>query len=291
MRNVILEMAILLALGAHGMAAQIPDPPSTPHITAAPQKHAGMDMPEMKHDNGSMAGTDGGWTQQSPALVDDMEERNVPHWSDTEWSIFNHRGAGWFLLLWGLTALIAGLQWPRRSWWRFAPAFTLFALVEFLFFRNDPEAWPIGPVGLWASLKDPEVFQHRIFLLLLLAMAITELLRAAGRLSPVLQQYSLPALATFGGIYLFFHKHGGPAMAKMMAQMNNPSIPSSPAMQSMMNSMSLVRHEHLWFSLIGFGLAAARLLVDTGRLKGRFGASLWPVFAIILGIYMAGYSE
>ena len=122
-------------------------------------------------------------------------------------------------------------------------------------------------------------------------MAINELLRAAGRLPPLLQKYSLPTLSVFGGIYLFFHKHGGAAMAKMTENMSDPAIAGSPAMQSMMHSMRMIRHEHLWFSLIGFGLAAAKFLGDAGHLKGRLGASLWTVFAIILGLYMAVYTE
>ena len=208
--------------------------------------------------------------------------------SDTEWSVFNHRGAGWFIFFWGLTALIAGLRWPRRTWLRFAPPLVLLGLVEFLFLRNDPETWPLGPIGLWASLKEPEVFQHRVFLLLLLVIAIVELLRAADRLPPLLQKFALPGLALFGGTYLFFHKHGGTEMAQMMS---DPAMASSPAMKSMMASMDLVKHEHLWFSISGFGLAAAKLLADIGRLKGRLGTTLWSVFAIILGIYMMGYTE
>ncbi len=279
MRQVIVTMAIALALGTplfHQSQTSTPPQPAAPPSAAAPQEHEGMEMGGMQHDHTSMGS---------------MEKGNVPHWSDAEWSTFNHRGAGWFLLFWGLTALIAGLQWPRRTGWRFVPPLVLFAMVEFLFLRNDPETWPAGPIGLWASLKDPEVFQHRIFLLLLLAMAIIELLRAADRLPPFFQKYSLPALVVSGGIYLFFHKHGGAEMAKMMEQMKDPAIAASPAMQRMMASMDRVRHEHLWFSLIGFGLAAAKLLGDTGRLKGRLGAVLWAVFAVLLGIYMTGYTE
>jgi putative copper resistance protein D len=240
--------------------------------TAEASGHGPMDMGSMEH-NHSMAMP--GSTPAAP----------VP---DTEWSVFNHRGAGWFLFFWGLTALIAGLQWPRRTWVRFVPPLTLLGLVEFLFLRNDPEAWPIGPVGFWVSLKNTEVFQHRVFVLLLLAIAVVELLRAADRLPTLLQKFALPGLALFGGIYLFFHKHGGSDMDQMMS---NPSMASTPAMQSMMASMELVKHEHLWFSLFGFGLAAAKLLADTGRLKGRLGATLWSVFAILLGVYMMGYTE
>lgn len=204
------------------------------------------------------------------------------------WSIFNHRGAGCFIFFWGLTALIDGLLWPRRTWWRFVPPLVLFGMVEFLFIRNDPEAWPTGSIGLWESLKDPEVLQHRVFLLLLLAIAVVELLRAAGRLPPFLQKFAVPALAVSGGIYLFFHKHGGAGMEKMMA---DPAAASNPNMASMMASMEIVKHEHMWFSVAGFGLAAAKLLADGGRLKGRLGATLWCLFAIVLGAYMMGYTE
>jgi hypothetical protein len=204
------------------------------------------------------------------------------------WSIFNHRGAGFFIFAWGLTALIVGLQWPKKTWFRFVPPMVLFGMVEFLFIRNDPEAWPTGPIGLWASLKDPEVFQHRVFLLMLLAIAVIELLRAADVLPPLLYKFGLPALAVAGGVYLFFHKHGGEGMEKMMA---DPAMASSPAMDKMMASMEVVKHEHMWFSIFGFGLAAAKLLADGGKLKGRLGATLWTLFAIVLGAYMMGYTE
>src|SRR5271169_4351923 len=65
----------------------------------------------------------------------------------TQWSVFNHRGVGFFLFLWGLTALIVGLQWPRRTWFRFVPPVVLLGLIEFFILRNDPKAWPIGPYG------------------------------------------------------------------------------------------------------------------------------------------------
>ena len=104
----------------------------------------------------------------------------------------------------------------------------------------------------------------------------------------IFSRLALPALAVFGGVYLFFHKHGGMGMEQMMA---DPAMASSPAMKTMMDTMDLVKHEHLWFSIIAFGLAAAKLTADTGRLKGRLGATLWTFFAIILGIYMMGYIE
>jgi hypothetical protein len=211
--------------------------------------------------------------------------------SGAEWSIFDHHGAGLLILLWGLTALIAGLQWPRRTWLRFAPPLTLMGLVEFLILRDDPKVWPIGPIGFWVSFRDPAVFQHRVFVLVILGIAIIELLRAADRLPPLLRQFGLPSLAAFGGILLFFHKHGGMAAQHMMQQMSDPGMAANPAMQTMIASMNMVRREHVWFSLCAFGLAAAKLLADSGILKGRLGATLWPIFVIALGIFMLSYTE
>jgi hypothetical protein len=64
---------------------------------------------------------------------------------------------------------------------------------------------------------------------------------------------------------------------------------ASPGMQQMMASMSLIRHEHLWISMIGLAFVVTRLLGDTGRLKGRWGTALWPLFAVLLGAYLTGY--
>jgi hypothetical protein len=221
-----------------------------------------------------------------------MEVMHGGWWcANNVWSIFNHRVAGWFLLFWGLTALIAGLQWPRRTWWRFVPPMFLLGLAEFLFFRMDPETWPTGPVSFWASLHDAEELEHRIFLALIILMGVVELLRAGDRLRPFFAKYALPGLATFGGIFLFFHHHGGESMMQMVMEPNGPSMMTSPTMQQAMASMKLVMHEHMWFSIFGFGLAGAKLLGDMRYIKGRLGATLWTLFAILLGIYMSVYLE
>lgn len=53
-------------------------------------------------------------------------------------------------------------------------------------------------------------------------------------------------------------------------------------MQRMLLSMSLIRHEHAWFSLFGFALAAFKLLGDTGHLKGALGNM--PVVRVRYGL-------
>src|SRR5689334_10073878 len=99
----------------------VPTPSSPPQETAGTAPgHDNMDRGGMRHNHAmAMPGS-------APASSG----------SDTEWSVFNHRGAGFFIVAWGLTALIAGL-WPRRTWLRFVPPLTLLGLVEFLLLRND----------------------------------------------------------------------------------------------------------------------------------------------------------
>jgi hypothetical protein len=88
--------------------------------------------------------------------------RNAP---DIAWSEYNHHWAGIFVMLIGLLALIEHFGWGR--WAKHWPLIFL-AMAAFLFFRADEQAWPLGQVGFFASLRDPEVAQHRIFTLLII---------------------------------------------------------------------------------------------------------------------------
>lgn len=208
----------------------------------------------------------------------------------TAWSVFNHRGSGLFIFLWGLTALIVALQWPGSPWLRFASPLFLVALVEFLLLRNDPKVWPLGPIPFWISFRSPEVFQHRVFILLILAIGIVELLRAADRLPPVAYKYAIPALGVVGALLILFHQHG-PEMQQAMQQMSASMTATSPDPNSMNASMALIKREHMWFAILGFGFATSKLLADTGRPPLRLWAVLWPVFTVALGLLLMGYSE
>jgi len=209
----------------------------------------------------------------------------------TWWSVFNHRGAGVFIFLWGLTALIVGLMYPRQTWFRFVPPIVLLGLVEFLFLRNDPKSWPTGPYGFWISNQDPEVFEHRLFVLLLLAIAIVELLRAGGRLPKWAATWAVPGLAALGGVMLLFHHHGGFEMRQVMEQMANSAAGANERMQRMESSMVIVKREHLTFAILGFGLAIAKFLGDAGKLPVKLGMTLWAAFAVVLGFCLMSYTE
>ena len=210
---------------------------------------------------------------------------------ETQWSEFNHRVAGLFVFVWGLTGLIAGLLWPKKTWWRFVPPLVLLGLAEFLILRNDPKAWPIGPIPFWISFRDASTLEHRVFVLLIIALGVIELLRAGDRLPPFAFKFAVPAVALTASIMLLFHHHGGFEMQQAMQNASDPSMSSDPKMRSMLASMALVKSEHLVFAIAGFGFAASKLGADMGWIRGRLGQTLWAVFATLLGLYMFGYSE
>jgi hypothetical protein len=279
MRKILQALPLFMLLGGFAMAAL-----AAPHAAKVNATPMPMSMPMATPVPASAKQSDIG-------LAMTPESGPASPVTGTEWSVFNHRGSGFFIFLWGLTAFIAGLFWPKQTWFRFVPPLAMFGLAEFLILRNDPKAWPIGPIGFWVSLQDPAVLEHRIFVLLIIAIGVLEMFRAAGKLPKSLQLFGLPALAVFGAIFLFFHKHGGLAAQQMMLHASDPAMATNPAMEQMNASMALIKHEHFWFSMTGFGLAAAKLLADGGILKGRLGATLWSVFAVILGIYMMTYLE
>jgi len=92
---------------------------------------------------------------------------NTP--AEKAWSEYNHHWAGIVVLAMGLLALVA--QAGQVSWARHWPL-AFFGLSAFLFLRSDPETWPLGPVGFWATLANPEVLLHRFFAVLVIALAV-----------------------------------------------------------------------------------------------------------------------
>src|SRR5256886_8494645 len=83
--------------------------------------------------------------------------------ADRAWSEYNHHINGLFVLLMGVLAVLHATG--RAGWARHWPLVFL-GMAAFMLVRNDPGAWPIGPQGFWASMAEPTVFQHRLFMLL-----------------------------------------------------------------------------------------------------------------------------
>ncbi|MGJ5073042.1 copper resistance D family protein [Bradyrhizobium oligotrophicum] len=187
--------------------------------------------------------------------------------ADIAWSEYNHHWAGIFVVLIGVLALIERFAWGR--WARHWPLLFL-VMAAFLFLRADEMAWPLGPIGFWASWRDPEVAQHRLFVVLILLFGLFEWrvrLRGqqAGRAALV-----FPLTVAAGGALLLTHSH---AIANIKDQL-------------------LIEMSHTPLALCGITAGWARWLelrMD-GRIS-RVAAWVWPVAFVLVGLILLDYRE
>jgi copper resistance protein D len=207
-------------------------------------------------------------TLRSPAITElPVDDRNAPRTdADRAWSEYNHHWSGLFVLSMGLFALLH--QTGRAPWARHWPLIFL-GLATFLFFRSDPGAWPIGPVGFWQSMLFPEVLQHRLFLLLVIVFGLFEWRVRAGRLAPG-WALVFPLLCAVGGGLLLTHSH---------ASLN-------------LKSEFLIEVTHaplgVFGMLVGWGRwLELRLAPDSDRLPGR----LWAGGLVAVGLLLVLYRE
>lgn len=187
--------------------------------------------------------------------------------ADIAWSEYNHHWAGIFVVLIGLLALIEHFSWGR--WARHWPLLFL-VMAAFLFVRADEMAWPVGPIGFFASLRDPEVAQHRMFVVLIVLFGLFEWrvrLRGqnAGRAALV-----FPLTVAVGGALLMTHSH---AIANVKDQL-------------------LIEMSHTPLALCGITAGWARWLelrMD-GRIS-RIASWVWPVAFVMVGLILLIYRE
>ncbi len=145
-------------------------------------------------------------TLSSPPIealpIDDKEAPRTD--ADRAWSEFNHHISGLFVLAMGLLSLLqAG---GRVRWARHWPLVFL-GLAGFMLVRNDPGAWPLGPQGFWEGFADLSVFQHRIFVMVVIVFGLFEWLVRSGRLRAPRAALLFPLLCVVGGGMLLTHSH------------------------------------------------------------------------------------
>jgi copper resistance protein D len=197
----------------------------------------------------------------------DLPPRNA---ADIGWSEYNHHWSGLFVLAIGVLSLLnaAGLRWARH--W---PLLFL-GLAVFLFLRSDPEVWPLGDIGFFASFRDVEVLQHRVFVVLIAAFAIFEWrVRTRVDVKPW-ARLVFPLLCAGGGMLLLTHSH---AIANAKDQL-------------------LIELTHTPLALAGIVAGWARWLelrLDPNTSPVAWGVArwLWPVCFIFVGLLLLNYRE
>ena len=185
---------------------------------------------------------------------------------DIAWSEYNHHWAGFVVLLVGLAAALE--RTGRAPFCRHWPLLFL-VLAGFLLLRSDPETWPLGQLGFLESFLDPEVTQHRLFVLLLVAFALFEW-RAGSAPAANRRALLFPLLVVVGSALLLTHSH---AIANLKEQL-------------------LIELSHLALGVMGLIAGSARWLQlrADGRLQAAAGW-VWPLMFVLIGVLLLGYRE
>ncbi len=190
--------------------------------------------------------------------------------NDIAWSEYNHHWAGLIVSLVGLLALAnrAGVGWAKH--WPLA----FLGLAIFLFFRSDPETWPMGDIGFLDSFRDVEVAQHRGYVLLIVVFAWFEWRVRAGGWTNRAASHVFPLLCAVGGVLLLTHSH---AIANIKDQL-------------------LIELTHTPLALAGIVAGWARWLELRLDPKAnapsiRVAGWVWPVAILFCGLLLLGYRE
>lgn len=186
--------------------------------------------------------------------------------ADIAWSEYNHNWSGIQVLIIGILALAWRAGWPPARHW----PLLFIVLAIFVAVRSDPEAWPLGDIGFLASMRSPEVLQHRLMTLIVAAFGIFEWRVRTGGLKDTHAVYVFPLSNAIGGILLLTHTH---ALANLQESL-------------------LVELNHLPLGLLAIAAAGSRWLeLRTDSPVRNFAAWIWPLCFIGVGLGLLVYRE
>jgi putative copper resistance protein D len=188
---------------------------------------------------------------------------------DIAWSEYNHAWAGLIVFCMGLLALLS-----RNKYFAWAKIWPLMFLVlaVFLFLRADPENWPLGPNGFWASFREADVLQHRAAVLLIIVFALFQWAVETNRVKSHAAALVFPGVCAIGGIVLLTHMH---AVTNIKQEM-------------------LVELSHTPLAIFGVMAGWARWLelrLPQENSARRYLAWVWPVCFIFVGLILMDYHE
>jgi len=189
--------------------------------------------------------------------------------ADIAWSEYNHNCAGAVVFLMGILALLSRSRY--FGWAKIWPL-SFLLLAVFLFFRADPENWPLGPNGFWESFAQTDVLQHRLAVILIIVFAIFQYRVETGRVKSMAAALVFPAVCALGGVVLLTHTHGVTNVKEeLLAEMSHTPL----AIFGIMAGWSR------WLEL--------RLPAENNIKK--YLAWVWPVCFIMVGLILMDYHE
>ena len=192
---------------------------------------------------------------------------NTP--ADIAWSEYNHNCAGFVVFLMGTLALLSRSKY--FSWAKIWPlAFLLLAV--FLFFRADPENWPMGPNGFWESFAVTDVLQHRAAVVLIIVFAIFQYRVETGRVKSMAAALVFPAVCALGGVVLLTHSHAlSNVKEELLAELSHTPLAI----------FGIIAGWSRWLEL---------RLPEENRAR-KYLAWVWPVCFIFVGLILMDYHE
>jgi len=192
---------------------------------------------------------------------------NTP--ADRAWSEYNHNWAGLVVFLMGFLALLSRSRY--FSWAKIWPL-SFLLLAVFLFFRADPENWPMGPNGFWASFAVTDVLQHRIAVVLIIVFAIFQYRVETKRVKSMAAALVFPAVCALGGVVLLTHTHAlSNVKEELFAELSHTPLAI----------FGIIAGWSRWLEL--------RLPEDNSTRK--YLAWVWPVCFIMVGLILMDYHE
>lgn len=195
--------------------------------------------------------------------------------ADKKESEFNHHLAGFFILIAGIIILVRERLLPKWPLMRYAWPFCFFISGLFVLVFSDTEIWPWGDQSLYYALShEPEDLQHKIFAIILLALAVVEFQRLRRQWKAVWHAWIFPALSFVGAVLLLFHSHS--------ADMHGPNA---------MELMERIQSQHRWYASLGFAIMLTKGLSEVPTKWRNLWNRTWPVLLIVLGTSLALYRE
>ncbi len=205
----------------------------------------------------------------SPAIAEmPVESRDAARTdADRAWSEYNHHVAGLLVLTMGTLAVAS--RTGRARWARHWPLIFL-GLAAFIVVRADPGAWPLGPLGFWESMAYPEIIQHRVFALIVIAFGVFEWMVRTGRFASRGPALVFPLLCAVGGGLLLAHSHGGVNVKEEF----------------------LIEVTHIPLGLLAVAVGWGRWLeLRSAPPEARRAGRVWEVSLVLVGILLVLYRE
>jgi copper resistance protein D len=145
----------------------------------------------------------------------------------------------------------------------------------FVLVYSDTELWPFGPKPwIQGTITNPEVIQHKLFAIVLLAVGLIEIQRVRRCLKLDWVKWVFPILAVTGSIMLPFHSHS--------SGMRGPNH---------MAIMARIQNEHLSYATTGFCIGVVKGLAEVSTKWQIVFAKVWPMLMVVLGILLMCYIE